>query len=81
MGPFLFNAFRYGLVLLYLGTLFVVIGYHNAWVGFVKYIGLGMVILGTILVGSATTQSCAKLAHRQVNSKWVKMGTKFTPVC
>ncbi|CAB4062716.1 unnamed protein product [Lepeophtheirus salmonis] len=44
--PFIFNIFRYGLALLYLGSLFIVIGYHNPWIAFIRYIGLSMIILG-----------------------------------
>ncbi len=58
MTPLIYNTFRYGLVLLYLGTLFVVIGYHNPWVGFIRYVGLAMVALGLFCVGIATGQSC-----------------------
>ena len=48
---------RYGMVLLYLGTLFMVIGYHNNWVSFMKFLGLAMVILGILCVGSAVGRS------------------------
>lgn len=65
MSPVIYNAFRYGLVLLYLGTLFVVIGYHNPWVGFIRYLGLGMVIVGLFLVCCAVGQSCSRYSQRQ----------------
>lgn len=29
-----YNAFRYGMITLYVGTLLMVIGYHNPWMGF-----------------------------------------------
>ncbi|TRY67818.1 hypothetical protein TCAL_16962 [Tigriopus californicus] len=60
MSPVIYNAFRYGLVLLYLGTLFVVIGFHNPWVGIIRYLGLGMVIVGLFLVTCAVVQSCSR---------------------
>ena len=34
------TSFRYGLVLLYVGTLFVVVGYHKPWVDFSRYISV-----------------------------------------
>ena len=66
MSPAIYNTFRYGLVLLYLGTLFVVLGYHNPWVGFVRYMGLAMVVLGLIFVSSALGQSFTRLATNHV---------------
>ena len=68
MSPAIYNTFRYGLVLLYLGTLFVVLGYHNPWVGFVRYMGLAMVVLGLIFVSSALGQSFTRLATNHVGS-------------
>ncbi|XP_059081786.1 uncharacterized protein LOC131879466 [Tigriopus californicus] len=65
MSPVIYNAFRYGLVLLYLGTLFVVIGFHNPWVGIIRYLGLGMVIVGLFLVTCAVVQSCSRYSQRQ----------------
>ena len=52
------NTFRYGLILVYLGTLFIVIGFHNAWVAFVRYIGFVMVCVGLASLTSAVLQSC-----------------------
>ena len=57
---------RYGMVLLYLGTLFMVIGYHNNWVSFMKFLGLAMVILGILCVGSALGKSFSLLFEARV---------------
>ena len=32
----IFSTFRYGMVLLYVGTLLIVIGYHNPWIVFAR---------------------------------------------
>ena len=57
---------RYGMVLLYLGTLFMVIGYHNNWVSFMKFLGLAMVILGILCVGSALGKSFSLMFEARV---------------
>ena len=31
-----YGLFRYAMVLLYIGTMLVVLGYHNVWLGFIK---------------------------------------------
>ena len=33
-----YNAFRYGMITLYVGTLLMVIGYHNPWMAFSRYL-------------------------------------------
>ena len=63
MSPQIYNTFRYGLVLLYLGTLFIVIGYHNPWVNFIRYVGLAMVGIGLVCAGSAIGQTCSRIAR------------------
>ena len=65
MSPAAYNSFRYGLVLLYLGTLLVVIGYHNGWIAFIRYIGFGLAGGGLACVGMASYKSCARLARAQ----------------
>ena len=59
---------RYGMVLLYLGTLFMVIGYHNNWVSFMKFLGLAMVILGILCVGSALGKSFSLMFEARVRN-------------
>ena len=59
---------RYGMVLLYLGTLFMVIGYHNNWVSFMKFLGLAMVILGILCVGSALGKSFSVMFEARVRN-------------
>lgn len=54
------------MVLLYLGTLFMVIGYHNNWVSFMKFLGLAMVILGILCVGSAIGKSFSLMFEARV---------------
>ena len=51
------------MVLLYLGTLFMVIGYHNNWVAFIRYIGITMVTMGVACVGSAVGKSLNQLVR------------------
>ncbi len=60
-----YNSFRYGLVLLYLGTLLVVIGYHNSWMSFIRYAGFVMVFAGLGCVGVSGWQSCRMFARAQ----------------
>ena len=55
--------FRYGLVGLYLGTLLLVIGYHNAWLWFLRYVGMVLVILGSVGVAAAAAQSCFRVTR------------------
>ena len=64
-----FISARYGMVLLYLGTLFMVIGYHNSWVSFMKFLGLAMVILGILCVGSALGKSFSLMFEARVRPR------------
>ena len=48
---------------LYLGTLLLVIGYHNAWLWFLRYVGLTLVLLGTAGVVAAGAQSCFRVTR------------------
>ena len=66
---------RYGMVLLYLGTLFMVIGYHNNWVSFMKFLGLAMVILGILCVGSALGKSFSLMFEARVRDHIFRLRT------
>ena len=68
---------RYGMVLLYLGTLFMVIGYHNNWVSFMKFLGLAMVILGILCVGSALGKSFSLMFEARVRDHIFRLRTHF----
>ena len=69
---------RYGMVLLYLGTLFMVIGYHNSWVSFMKFLGLAMVILGILCVGSALGKSFSLMFEARVRHYSLLLRNKET---
>ena len=73
MTPLIYNTFRSGLILLYLGTLFAVIGYHNPWVSFVKYVGYGMVIVGVGCLIMAALQGIYRYARANGVNKSLKI--------
>ena len=33
-----YSTFRYGMITVYVGTLLMVIGYHNPWIAFTRYV-------------------------------------------
>ncbi len=68
VNPASYNSFRYGLVLLYLGTLLTVIGYHNGWIAFIRYVGFGLAGAGLVCVAGATYKSCSGLSRAQAVS-------------
>ena len=68
MSPTAYNSFRYGLVMLYLGTLLVVIGYHNSWISFVRYAGFVMAAAGMSSMIAASWKSCSSFAREQAVS-------------
>lgn len=52
------------MVFLYLGTLLVVIGYHNPWVAFVKFIGILLAVAGVLSLTSVAMQLLIRTLQR-----------------
>merc|ERR1719266_983719 len=52
------SSFRYGIVLLYMGLISVVIGMHNHWLYYIRYVGAFFAIGGSVLLLAVAVKAC-----------------------
>jgi len=62
-----YNAFRYGMITLYVGTLLMVIGYHNPWMHYSRAFGFSLAIFGIGMIVTAFVKSCKNLSEETLN--------------
>ena len=54
----------------YIAAVFMVIGYHNSWVSFIRYVGISMVATGIACVAVAIIKSTLGLVRYTVVSEF-----------
>merc|ERR1712083_1143206 len=62
-----YNAFRYGMITLYVGTLLMVIGYHNPWMHYSRAFGFSLAIFGIGMIVTAFVKSCKNLSDETLS--------------